>query len=132
MEIGRYRVWKVRCEMTKVDDFPNGTETILLVDDELAFFQMEKQVLERLGYLVENRTRSDDAPAAFRRDTSAIDLVILGMAMPGLTGTQLAARILAFRPDLPVGGVPHGGVPDCSALGVICPDPLPASRRRVP
>ncbi len=79
-----------------------GTERILLVDDEEPIVRMEKQMLERLGYQVSERTSSTDALKAFRTSPDTFDLVITDMAMPHMTGVQLAKEMNAIRPDLPI------------------------------
>jgi CheY-like chemotaxis protein len=79
-----------------------GSERILLVDDEVPIARMEKQMLERLGYRVTSHTRSLDALETFKSDPSAYDLVITDVTMPHMTGDQLALRLTAIRPDLPV------------------------------
>lgn len=79
-----------------------GTERILLVDDEAPIVRIETQMLERLGYRVTSRLSSPDALAAFRNDPAAYDLVLTDMAMPHLTGIQLAEALIAVRPDIPI------------------------------
>ena len=54
----------------------HGSESILPVDDELSIVRLEKQVLERLGYRVAERTGSVDALHAFRANPDRFDLVI--------------------------------------------------------
>ncbi|MBT8352246.1 MAG: PAS domain S-box protein, partial [Deltaproteobacteria bacterium] len=79
-----------------------GKERILLVDDQDVIVQMEKQMLERLGYHVTARTSSIDAVETFRLHPDKYDLVITDMTMPNLTGEQLAERIMKIRSDIPV------------------------------
>ena len=43
-----------------------------------------------------------DALHLFERSPHAYDLVITDMTMPGLTGDQLAEKMLALRPDIPI------------------------------
>ncbi len=81
---------------------PTGTERILLVDDEKPIARMEKQMLQRLGYRVTERFSSSDALEAFRADPDAFDLVITDMAMPHMTGLQLAEELRAIKPTIPV------------------------------
>lgn len=82
--------------------YETGTETILLVDDEAEIVRLEKQMLERLGYRITNRTSSVDALAAFRANPEAFDLVITDMTMPNMTGDQLAKKLISIRPDVPI------------------------------
>jgi len=80
----------------------NGTERILLVDDESAIVNMSKQTLESLGYDVVVRTSSIDAMEYFRNHPESVDLVITDMTMPNMTGDELAVELMKIRPDIPV------------------------------
>ncbi len=79
-----------------------GNERIFLVDDDAAIVEIEKQMLERLGYQVTTRASSLDALEAFKADPDAYDLIISDMTMPNMTGVQLTKAILAIRKDIPV------------------------------
>lgn len=74
----------------------------LLVDDESAIVQLEKQMLERLGYRVTARTSSIEALEAFKANPDKYDLVITDMTMPNLTGDQLAKELTLIRPGIPI------------------------------
>ncbi len=79
-----------------------GSEHILLVDDEAAIANLEKQILERLGYTISERTSSFDALEAFKANPDRYDLVISDMSMPHMTGDALARKMLSIKPDLPI------------------------------
>ncbi|MBL6995961.1 PAS domain S-box protein [Desulfobacula sp.] len=79
-----------------------GTEHILLVDDEQAILNMEKQMLERLGYQVTSRLSSVEALEAFRDSPDKFDLVITDMAMPNMPGDKLSVELTKIRSDIPV------------------------------
>lgn len=79
-----------------------GSEKILLVDDEVPIIKLEKQILERLGYRVEERTSSMDALDAFRANPDSYDLVISDLSMPFMTGVQLAEEIKKLKPRMPI------------------------------
>ena len=81
---------------------PTGTEHILLVDDEEQIALMVQEMLERLGYRVTSRTSSVEALKAFQAQPDIFDLVITDMAMPNMTGTELAPELLKVRPDIPI------------------------------
>ena len=85
-----------------IGTYPVGCERILLVDDEAPIADMEKMVLENLGYQVTVRTSSPDALAAFKADPDRFDLVISDGGMPGMTGYQLAGELMSIRPGIPV------------------------------
>ena len=65
-----------------------GTETLLLVDDESMIRKVGRKMLERLGYRVFSAASGDEALAVFDRHRGEIDLVILDMIMPVKGGGQ--------------------------------------------
>jgi PAS domain S-box-containing protein len=77
-------------------------ERILFVDDdELAGRAMEK-VLNRFGYQVKWFQHPEEALAHFNDRPAEYDLVITDLAMPGMTGDDLAAALVHIRPNLPI------------------------------
>jgi len=92
-------------EAAKVEtDTPiqKGTERILLVDDQDLIVNMERQMLERLGYHITARTSSIEALEAFRANPDKFDLVITDMTMPNMTGDKLADEMIKIRADIPI------------------------------
>ena len=81
---------------------PGGSERILFVDDEPFQTDLGRQMLGRLGYRVKAFTRSLEALETFEAHPEAFDLVITDMTMPEMTGDELARRILAIKPGLPI------------------------------
>jgi signal transduction histidine kinase/ActR/RegA family two-component response regulator len=80
----------------------NGKERILLIDDEEQIIDVEQQILERLGYKVTPKTDSEEALEEFAAQPDRFDLVITDMTMPKMTGDQLARRMMAIKPQIPV------------------------------
>jgi ABC-type amino acid transport substrate-binding protein/nitrogen-specific signal transduction histidine kinase/ActR/RegA family two-component response regulator len=81
---------------------PTGTERILLVDDDEDLTEMNRTMLERLGYTVTALTSSIETLERFREAPENFDLVITDMTMPGMTGAELAVKLLEIRPDIPI------------------------------
>lgn len=79
-----------------------GKEHILLVDDELPIVQMEKQMLERIGYQVTACTSGTEALERFSHHPEHFDLVITDMTMPQMTGDKLARKIWELKRGTPV------------------------------
>ena len=79
-----------------------GTESILLVDDEVSVAKLEGQILSRLGYHVTIETKSSDALNTFRANSNSFDMVISDMTMPDMSGDQLSKEILSIKPDTPI------------------------------
>jgi PAS domain S-box-containing protein len=79
-----------------------GSERILFVDDEPLLAEMGRDMLERLGYHVTMHTSSLDALETFQNQPNEFDLVITDQTMPGMTGVDLARRLMQIRLDIPV------------------------------
>jgi len=86
----------------EVNSYPSGSGHVLLVDDEELIAEVEKLILESLGYQVTAHSSSIDALNTFKNAPDAFDLVISDLTMPNLTGDQLAKELLAIRPALPI------------------------------
>ena len=79
-----------------------GKENILFVDDEQILAEMGKTMLERLGYNVTIKSSSLEALTTFHNHHDQYDLVITDQTMPGMTGADLARRMIQIRPDIPI------------------------------
>lgn len=75
---------------------------LLIVDDEESVARFMKDLLESHGSTVTVRTDSDAAFDLFSQDPAAFDLMITDQTMPGLTGVELAQKVLSLRPEFPV------------------------------
>ena len=86
-----------------VDEAPvrSTGETVLLVEDEDAVRNACRRILERAGFEVV--VASDGSQALEQLDDRPIDLLLTDVIMPGgITGRDLAERLQADRPGLPV------------------------------
>ncbi len=71
---------------------------VLVVDDSLVAAQLVKQALESLGHTVASIARSgEEALSAY--NTCRPDLVTMDITMPGVSGIDAAARLLATHPE---------------------------------
>ncbi|HTT24492.1 MAG TPA: response regulator [Candidatus Sulfotelmatobacter sp.] len=73
--------------------------TILCVDDNEQSLSHRKIVLETRGYRVASFNRGEEAFERFLQ--GGVDLVIADMAMPGLDGPQLIAKVKEASPQTP-------------------------------
>ena len=89
-------------ETVHASSLPKGKERILIVDDEMALANLERQFLEHLGYDVESSTSSLEALKKFEKRPGDFDLVITDMTMPDMTGDKLALEMMEIRPDIPI------------------------------
>jgi signal transduction histidine kinase/CheY-like chemotaxis protein/HAMP domain-containing protein len=80
-----------------------GSETILLVEDEAILREMARDILKDCGYQLLEASTGKEALDVWRESASRIDLVLTDMVMPdGISGVDLAERLLADRPDLKI------------------------------
>lgn len=77
-----------------------GTETILLVDDEESVLAVNKEMLEFMGYRVLAAGSGQEAIAAYMDKGVGIDLVILDLIMPGLSGAETYNQLEKINPDV--------------------------------
>jgi PAS domain S-box-containing protein len=70
-----------------------GHETILLVDDDAALRQVGRALLERYGYRVLTAENGEQALEVYRCERKHIELVILDLTMPRLSGRDTLRRL---------------------------------------
>jgi PAS domain S-box-containing protein len=83
-------------------DVRGGTETILLVEDGDAVRDVTRQQLERAGYHVVSMASGTEALDAAMKLERPPHLLLTDVMMPGMNGTELAERLRAANPNLPV------------------------------
>jgi two-component system cell cycle sensor histidine kinase/response regulator CckA len=80
-----------------------GTETILIVEDEEVLREMAREILQDYGYNILEASSGREAFDVWNRHTDEIHLLLTDMVMPeGISGIQLAERLLTDRPDLKI------------------------------
>jgi CheY-like chemotaxis protein len=79
-----------------------GQGTILVVEDEPTLRRVSIKLLEKLGYQVMEASCGERALEIFAERNGEIDLVLLDMIMPGLTGLQTLERLRALNPRVRV------------------------------
>lgn len=87
---------------SRSEEITFGRGNILLVDDEETNVQVVREMLEFLGYRVFTAGSGQEALAIFTEKGSSIDLVILDMIMPGISGKVTYERLKEIRPDVKV------------------------------
>jgi len=85
---------------TESPRMPGGRETILIVDDERMIRELVKDILESKGYQVLTAPDGASAIELFQRRRSSIDLVILDMIMPGMSGIETMRKLKAIESEV--------------------------------
>lgn len=81
---------------------PAAKGTILVVDDEPGVRQFMRAALEFGGFTVLEAENGAEAVATFAEHADVIDLVLLDLTMPVMSGEDALVKINALRPATPV------------------------------
>ena len=79
-----------------------GSETILLVEDELSVRETTHRLLAANGYAVLSAGNADEARSLLRSLPGAVHLLLTDVIMPGDSGPTLAAELVGSHPGLRV------------------------------
>jgi PAS domain S-box-containing protein len=75
----------------------DGTETVLLVEDDGSVCELVRAVLTSHGYTVLSARRPNEAEALCEKNRDGIDLLLSDVVMPEMSGTELAKRLTAYN-----------------------------------
>jgi CheY-like chemotaxis protein len=92
----------VELKMEAAQDVPGGSETILLIDDEEMILDVARQLLASLGYRVLSASSGEAALDLYRLQYQRIDLVILDMIMPQMSGGRVFESLKEINPGVRV------------------------------
>jgi PAS domain S-box-containing protein len=81
---------------------PTGSETVLLVDDEPVIRNLGRTILQRYGYKMLLAGDGQEAVDIYRQHKDEIDLVILDLTMPRLSGRDTLRHLLQIDPRVRV------------------------------
>ncbi|MBF8260385.1 MAG: PAS/PAC sensor hybrid histidine kinase, partial [Actinobacteria bacterium] len=76
-----------------------GSETVLLVEDEKIVRNLGVRILAGLGYRVMHTGNGDEAIELAREHGERIDLLLTDVVMPGMSGRELANRLTRIHPE---------------------------------
>lgn len=105
-----FKVYFPAVEREKRSDLPgarpplglNGTETVLVVEDDPMVSDMIRRVMEHYGYAVLLAEHPDEAISLCSSHQGPIHALVSDVIMPGMDGFELAAKLRKTRPDLKV------------------------------
>jgi signal transduction histidine kinase len=80
----------------------NGTQTILMVDDEDLLLTMGEAILSAYGYRVLTANSGQKALDIFSTRQAEVALVITDLVMPSMSGRELAEQIHQLSPQTPI------------------------------
>ncbi|MBN1613835.1 MAG: response regulator, partial [Deltaproteobacteria bacterium] len=93
---------KIEPQKEEQGEWIKGKETILLVDDEEMILDVNREVLESLGYKIIVAKNGLDAIDAYGSHKEEVGLVILDMIMPGIGGSETFDRLRQINPQVKI------------------------------
>jgi two-component system cell cycle sensor histidine kinase/response regulator CckA len=96
------RVNEQPAEVVAVPSAPRGSETILVVEDDLTVQALTRRLLQRQGYTVIVASDGAEALECVAAAGDEIALVLTDVVMPAMSGGELAATLAMSHPDLVV------------------------------
>jgi PAS domain S-box-containing protein len=97
-------------------------QTVLVVEDEAALRQVTARILRRAGYTVIVAEDGATALKLAEEHPEPIDVLLTDVVMPGMVGTEVAARLAADRPRLKVLFMSGYAQPVLASHGTLDPD----------
>lgn len=79
-----------------------GVETILIIDDEEIIRNISKRILERVGYSVIVAKDGNEAINLYEKQMKEIDLVLLDLVMPEISGVAVFNALVKINPNIKV------------------------------
>jgi CheY-like chemotaxis protein len=90
----------VKTELEK--DILKGSETVLLVDDEDMIIDVGQPMLEMMGYIVLIARGGKEALEIYKKNEQKIDMVILDLIMPDISGGDTYNQLKEINPEIKV------------------------------
>jgi CheY-like chemotaxis protein len=97
-------------EMVAGKEFIQGSETILVAEDEKEVRKLSVQILKRQGYRVLEASNGVEALKIFEQQKDPVHLILTDVVMPHMGGKELADRLRSICPKIKV--VFTSGYPD--------------------
>ncbi len=91
-----------RAKSEDKDKIVNGTETVLLVDDENVIIYAVEQLLKEMGYKTLIARSGKETVKIYKKNKDKIDMVILDMVMPDMGGGDTYDRLKEINTDIRV------------------------------
>jgi putative nucleotidyltransferase with HDIG domain len=85
-----------------VDSFENGTETILIAEDEKEILTLVEKILRNVGYHVLSAQNGEEALQVADEYSGTIHLLLTDAVMPVVNGRELVERLRPKRPNMKI------------------------------
>ncbi|HEX8948421.1 MAG TPA: ATP-binding protein [Dissulfurispiraceae bacterium] len=106
-------------DVYRSEDNIRGSETVLIIDDDIDVRELCRDMLEPLGYTVLSAGNGSDGINLFRQMKDKISVVVLDMIMPKMGGNEVYHALRTIDPALRVvlcSGYSHNGFAGIDSL----------------
>ncbi len=93
---------RVSSQEEQAQAMPRGDETILLIEDEEDLRNQLVSVFKQYGYEVWVGRDGQEGWDLFEREWKRVDVILLDLSLPNVSGQEVLARMLALNPDAKV------------------------------
>ncbi len=103
---------------------PQGTETILVAEDDESLRNLARKALTRFGYTVIEAVDGEDAVQKFKENQASIQLLLFDIIMPKMSGQDAYEAISKIRPGIKtifMSGYAPDTIREKAALGETAP-----------
>jgi CheY-like chemotaxis protein len=104
-----FKVYLPRCEEQVCPNQPEparaamlGTETVLLVEDEVTIGLFASRLLRSAGYTVLTVGSAEEALALLEQPKQRVHLLLTDVVLPGMSGLKLATQIGPAHPEIKI------------------------------
>jgi CheY-like chemotaxis protein len=119
----------VEAPVQGAEEVPTGEGMVLLIDDEEQIRRSMARLLESSGYRVLLAADGIEGLDIYRRQPGEIDVVILDMSMPRMSGQEVLANLQRVNPEVKVlifsGYAPEDDEVYARVMGVVEKPPAP-------
>ncbi len=93
---------KISLNISQTKKALQGKETILIIDDEKPVLEVASEMLKAIGYMTIKAESGRQGLEIYKQDRDRIDLVILDMIMPEMSGSDVFDRLREINPQAAV------------------------------
>lgn len=90
---------EVKLGKSKQKDIATDTIKVFFVEDEEMILEMATTFLEEMGFKVISATSGTTAIDIFERDHKDVDVVVLDINLPGISGSEVLKKIFQINPN---------------------------------
>ncbi|KKK57073.1 hypothetical protein LCGC14_3058170, partial [marine sediment metagenome] len=89
-------------EAGTIESISGGEETVLIIEDEEQIRELAESLLNRYGYSVITATDGEEGLDIYKEQKESIDIILLDLTMPNMSGQIVFERIQSINSDVKV------------------------------